>query len=117
MNSKKSNKDLMIILLLQKINNIEIDNIKLKKELLQIQNILNYNSDFKFENIINITEDKYLKKYYIDDNKIKLDIIKLKNSINKINKLNKINKVDKVNKVNHYKANKVNYDRITYINL
>jgi hypothetical protein len=109
MNSKKSNiKDLMIILLLQKINNIEIDNIKLKKELLQIQNILNYNSEFKFENIVNITEDKYLKKYYINDNKIKLDIITLKNSINKVNKLNK---------VNYNKLNKLNYDRITYINL
>ena len=106
MNSKKSNiKDLMIILLIQKINNIEIDNIKLKKELLQIQNILNYNSEFKFENIINITEDKYLKKYYINDNKIKLDIITLKNSINK------------VNKINYDKLNKINYDRITYINL
>ena len=82
------------LLLLQKINNLEIDNIKLKKELLRVQNILNYNSEFKYENI---TENRYLKYYYINDNKLKLDIIKLKNTI--------------------YNMNKTNYEKITYVYL
>ena len=82
------------LLLLQKINNLEIDNIKLKKELLRVQNILNYNSEFKYENI---TENRYLKYYYINDNKLKLDIIKLKNIL--------------------YKMNKKNYEKITYVYL
>jgi len=87
----------LILLLIQKINALEMDNIKLKKELLRVQNILNYNSEFKYENIVNITEDKYLKYYYINDNKLKLDIIKLKNIL--------------------YNINKTNYEKITYIHL
>ena len=89
--------DLIILLLLQKINNLEIDNIKLKKELLRIENILNYNSQFKYENIVNIDEDKYLKYYYINDNKLKLDIIKLKYIL--------------------YNMNKTSYEKIEYIYL
>jgi CRISPR/Cas system CSM-associated protein Csm3 (group 7 of RAMP superfamily) len=85
------------LLLLQKINNLEIDNIKSKKELLRVQNILNYNSEFKYENIVNIRENRYLKYYYINDNKLKLDIIKLKNAV--------------------YKMNKTNYEKITYIHI
>jgi hypothetical protein len=54
-----------LILLLEKINNLEIDNIKLKKKLMYIENILNYNSEFRYEHIVNITEDKYLKYYHI----------------------------------------------------
>ena len=87
----------LILLLLQKINNLEIDNIKLTKELLRIENILNYNSEFRYKNIINISENRYLKYYYINDNKMKLDIIKLKNIL--------------------YNINKKNYEKITYMYL
>ena len=81
LNSNNENLKYILLLILQKMNETNIDNIIIKKELLKTQSIINYNSDFSYEQPVNI---KYLENYYINDNSIKMAIIKLNHKIKKL---------------------------------